>query len=91
MNTHFVCRGLCGSESSTPGVCPTGDCLKSGRPLIECKCDNGLHQEIGGGSVESEESLEAQLEAKPQVEEQVQAEEQNSEQVDTDGPLNFEN
>lgn len=85
MNTHFVCRGLCGSESSTPGICPTGDCVKNGKPLIECKCSDGQHQEIGSSlsiDTEPEESLEEQLDSKVVIQE---------EETGTDGPLNFDN
>ncbi|MFA6536023.1 MAG: hypothetical protein WC250_00120 [Candidatus Paceibacterota bacterium] len=45
--THYVCKGLCGSESVLPGICDSSSCEKTGKPLMECKCADGKHESIG--------------------------------------------
>ena len=44
--THYVCAGSCGGESVLPGVCDISNCVKTGKPLIECKCTDGKHESI---------------------------------------------
>ena len=40
---HYVCTGGCGAEAERPGVCQAEDCPKEGQPLVECNCEDGLH------------------------------------------------
>jgi hypothetical protein len=42
---HYVCTGGCGGESDKPGVCQAEDCPKEGQPLVECNCEDGIHDE----------------------------------------------
>lgn len=48
MNTHYVCKGPCGAESSLPNVCTSDTCSRNGKPLVECKCIDGKHAEVLG-------------------------------------------
>lgn len=46
--THYVCTGDCEGESSNPGLCQGEGCTKEGEPLVECNCEDGLHEEAEG-------------------------------------------
>jgi hypothetical protein len=41
---HYICTGGCGGVSETPGVCQAEDCPKHGKPLTECNCTDGTHE-----------------------------------------------
>jgi hypothetical protein len=43
---HYVCTGGCGGVSDTPGNCDAESCSLFGRPLKECNCTNGNHEEV---------------------------------------------
>lgn len=44
--THYVCTGGCEGVAETPGVCQTEGCTKHEKPLIECHCQDGQHNEV---------------------------------------------
>ncbi len=43
---HYVCTGDCGNETERPGVCQSAGCSHEGQPLVECRCDDGIHDKI---------------------------------------------
>lgn len=43
MGKHYVCTGSCGGVAEMPTVCGAEGCDKHGKPLVECKCDDGAH------------------------------------------------
>ena len=43
--THYICTGTCGTELKNPGICEARFCPKEGEPLVECNCEDGLHEE----------------------------------------------
>ena len=45
---HYICTGTCGGSSPMPGVCSAETCPRFGKPLMECKCENGGHDGISG-------------------------------------------
>ncbi|MBP6884267.1 MAG: hypothetical protein KBC17_00400 [Candidatus Pacebacteria bacterium] len=46
MNKHYVCNGGCNGVSDTEGVCGAETCAKHGQPLLECSCQDGMHEGI---------------------------------------------
>ena len=43
---HYVCRGSCGGDWPKPGLCDAAFCSKEGQPLVECNCEDGMHQSV---------------------------------------------
>lgn len=46
MNQHYICLGGCKGVSEHPGVCQAPDCTNHNHELVECHCDNGLHNDF---------------------------------------------
>lgn len=44
--THYICTGMCGGVSETPGVCQAEICPLHGKPLVPCDCTDGKHHGI---------------------------------------------
>ena len=44
--THYVCTGNCGGEADRPGECHTEGCTKEDQPLVECNCEDGMHEVV---------------------------------------------
>lgn len=42
-NPHYICTGGCKGVSEHPGVCQDPTCEKHGKPLEECRCEDGYH------------------------------------------------
>lgn len=42
---HYICKGECEGVSDKPGVCNTKDCSLYKKPLVECNCEDGEHNE----------------------------------------------
>jgi hypothetical protein len=42
---HYVCTGDCVGVSNKPGVCETEGCDHEGKGLIQCHCDDEMHDE----------------------------------------------
>jgi hypothetical protein len=43
---HYVCSGGCGLVSNERIKCNTPGCYRNRNPLTECRCRDGLHQEV---------------------------------------------
>jgi len=43
---HYVCTGECGGASETPGSCRADVCSMKGAPLVECRCDDDMHEGV---------------------------------------------
>lgn len=46
MEQHYICTGGCGGVSDKPGVCQTEGCADYQKPLRECHCEDGLHEQV---------------------------------------------
>jgi len=55
---HYVCIGTCGGVSEKAGDCRAASCPMHDKPLVECGCEDGRHEEVF-----DEAALEAELEA----------------------------
>ena len=40
---HYICLGGCRGVSSAPGVCQAPDCANHAHELVQCSCEDGLH------------------------------------------------
>ncbi|MDO8514799.1 MAG: hypothetical protein Q7S50_04610 [bacterium] len=52
---HYICTGGCEGVSEKPGDCQALACPKYGKPLSECNCENGKHEEVKKGQLPREE------------------------------------
>lgn len=43
---HYICTGECNGKAEMPGVCGSSTCSKGNHPLIECKCEDGMHKDV---------------------------------------------
>jgi len=43
---HYTCTGDCKGISMQPGECMAKECAKHGKPLTECSCTDGKHDEL---------------------------------------------
>ncbi len=43
---HYICTGGCQGVSETPGTCQAMDCKDHGKPLHECNCTDGQHEQM---------------------------------------------
>ena len=43
--THYVCTGDCGGVSDHAQACEAKSCLRFGKPLTPCNCEDGQHKE----------------------------------------------
>jgi hypothetical protein len=43
---HYICTGGCEGVSEKPGTCQAIACPKFNKPLIECECADGKHEEV---------------------------------------------
>ena len=53
--THYICTGGCGGVSDKPGRCQDPNCPKHGKPLDECNCGDGEHEEAENEKESSKE------------------------------------
>ncbi len=51
MNKHYVCTGGCNGVSTVPGTCQSPTCAKHNEPLVECNCQDGMHEGLVTGCV----------------------------------------
>lgn len=52
--THYVCNGGCkGISDDSEVICQATDCLAYSKPLNQCNCEDGMHEEVNS----SEENL----------------------------------
>jgi hypothetical protein len=45
MEKHYICTGGCAGVSDKPGVCQAQDCPDYQKPLKECNCADGSHEQ----------------------------------------------
>ena len=44
--THYICTGECGGVSNQPGNCQAEACSLHNEPLVECQCENNMHEGV---------------------------------------------
>lgn len=54
--THYVCIGECGGVSDKPGNCQAETCSLHNEPLVECHCENDMHEEVKQTSTQQQET-----------------------------------
>ena len=46
MEKHYICTGGCKGVLPNPGVCGAESCVNHNHDLIECTCNDGMHNDF---------------------------------------------